>query len=127
MGSVDISAKPNERAGKLQEAKIAARQLVKARKDPTKLLDLVNETFDQMALTIHPMVIISRLLSVLTRGNHHLGTTLHDQSDKVLSAIAAIRDDMLEGESVEQGWCLGDVMTLPSGQTQTQGIAQPIN
>ena len=70
------------------------------------------------------MIIITRLLGVLTRGDHHFCAALHDQSDKVLSALAAIRDHVLELESVDQGRCLGAVMALPSAQAQAQRIAQ---
>ena len=127
LGCVDISAQPNQRAGKLQKTKIAARQLVKTRKDSTKMLDFVDETFDQMAFTIQPMIIITRLMSILTRGNHDFCTAFHDQGDKILSAIAAIRDHMLKLGSVDQAGCLGDVMTLPSSQAQPQRIAQTID
>ena len=127
LGSVDISAKPNKGTGKVQKAKIAACQLVKARKDPTKMLDLVDETFNQMALTIQPMIVLTGLLGVLTRGDHDFCTALYDQCDKILSAIAAIGDHMLKLESIDQVRGLGNVMPLSSRQAQPQRIAQTID
>ncbi len=91
------------------------------------MLDLVDKTFNQMALAIQPVIVLTRLLGILARWNHHFCPTCHDQSDKVLSAIAAIRDHVLELESIDQVGCLGDVMALPATQAQAQGIAQTID
>ena len=91
------------------------------------MLDLVDETFDQMALTIQPMIVITRLLGVWARGNDHFCTTGHNQRDKSLRTITALRNHVLKLENVEQIRCLGDVMVLPAGQAQPQGIAQTID
>ena len=65
----------------MEKAQVTRRQFVEARKDPTEMLDLVDETFDQMTLTVQPAVVVAGLFGTLVRRNDR-DCSLLDQSNR---------------------------------------------
>lgn len=79
LGSVDISAQPNECTDKAEKAKITLGELVKTRKDTPVLLDFIDEALDQMAFLIKMLVIVPLLLAVGSGWNNHFDAPLGQQ------------------------------------------------
>ena len=52
LGCVDILPQPDERASELKESEVSSVQFVKPGEYPAKVLDLVDEALDQMALSV---------------------------------------------------------------------------
>ena len=123
LGSVDISSQPHERTDELDKAEIGAIQLVEAREDAAKLLEFVDATFDQMAFAVEPGIIRPLDLGRLMRWNDRLTAASLQGGDKDGSSIAAIRDNLLEREPIQERFGLGAVVALPSGQQRPQRIA----
>jgi hypothetical protein len=107
----------------VDETEIGPIQLVEAREDAAKLLEFVDATFDQMAFAVEPGIVRAFDLGGLMRWNDRLAVAISHGVNKGGSGIAAIRDDRLEREPIQEHFGLGAVVALPSGQQRTQGIA----
>lgn len=116
LGSVDISAQPDERTDEVDEPQIGAIQLVKAGEDAAKVLEFVDAAFDEVALAVQPRIVCALDLGRLMRWNHGFAALGLHRRDQIRSGIAAIRDHAQEGEAVEQRMRLGAVMALSGGQ-----------
>jgi hypothetical protein len=118
-----LSPQPDERTDKVDETEIGPIQLVEAREDAAKLLEFVDATFDQMAFAVEPGSVRALDLDGLMRWNDRLAVAVSHGGNKGDSGIAAIRDDLLEREPIQEHFGLGAVVALPSGQQRTQRIA----
>ena len=111
----------------MEKAQVARRQFVEARKDPTEMLDLVDETFNQMTLSVQPAVVVTRLLGTLVRRNDHSCPLLDNPIDQRLSGVAPIGDDVVSAQTLQERLGLGTFVHLSRRQPHTQRIAQPID
>ena len=102
-------------------------KLVKAREDPTVVLELADEAFHQMPLTIPVAVILPWLFRALMRRDHRFCSTPNYHLNQRLARIPSIGDDALEGQSLHQRWGVWAVMALASTQMDAQRIAQAID
>ncbi len=123
LGSVDISAQPNKRTDKLDEAEKGAIQFVETREDAPKVLELIEAAFDQMSFAVHPGVVLPLELGRLMRWDHRFAALRVQVGDEVRPSIAAIRQHLREGQSLQERLRLGAVMALPGGQNRPQRIA----
>ena len=102
-------------------------KLVKSREDPTVVLELADEAFHQMPLSIPVAVILPLLFRALMRWNHHFRSTPNHHLDQLLPSVASIPNHPLEAQPCQQCWSMRAVVALPCRQMQTQRIAQPIH
>ena len=102
-------------------------KLVKARKDPTVVLQLVDEALHQMPLAIPMAVILSLLFRSRMRWDHRFCSALNHPFNQLLPSIAPISDHPLEAQSCQQGWRVRTVVALTCCQEQAQRIAQPVH
>ncbi len=107
----------------MDKAKKGAIQLVEAREDAAKVLQLVETAFDQMAFAVHPGVVVALDRSRLVRRNDRFAALSLHVGDELRSRIAAIRQYFLEGESLEKRLGLRAIVPLPRGQNDPEGIA----
>ena len=103
------------------------RQLIKPRKDATKMLDLVDEAFHQVPFPVPPAIVVAGLFAPLVRWDDHLCTTLTYQGDDGLPSISPIRNHARKRQSCQQRWRMWAVMALACRQVQTQRVAQAID
>jgi hypothetical protein len=111
----------------MQEAQVAPGKLVETREDAAKMLDLVDETLDQMPLTIQPTVVVALGFSAVMRRDDRLRATRNHPVDEILPGIASVGKDMLKGKPGEQLKRLSAVVALPRSQPQAQRAAQAID
>ena len=111
----------------MEKAQVTRRQFVEARKDTAEMLDLVDETFDQMTLPVPPAVIVAGLLGTLVRWNDRYCPLLDNPIDQRLSGVAAICNNVLSAQTFQQCLSLGTFVRLSRRQAHTQGIAQPVD
>lgn len=111
----------------MEKAQVTGRQFVEARKDPTEMLDLVDETFDQMALTIQPSVVVTGLLGTLVRRNDGNRPLFNNPIDQRLSGVATIGNHVLSWQVCQQSVRLGTFMHLSRRQPYTQRITQAVH
>jgi len=78
------------------------------------VLDLVDEAFHQMALFVEMPIIMILLLAIATRRNHRLGATTDDSLAKIIGIIGSISEHKIALVTENQGFCLGDIMPLPT-------------
>jgi len=107
----------------VDKAQIRAIQLVEARAEAAKVLEVVETTVDEMAFAVEPGIVHPLGLGGLMRRNDRFAALIMHVGDKGSSGIAPIRDDLLEGEPFQQRRGLGAVMALPSRQARAQRIA----
>ena len=120
-------AQPYERCCKVQEAEVASGKLVKAREDAAVLLDLVDEAFDQVALSIQMSVKVASLCSVLAGRNDRNSAHLLDLFNELVGVIASVSDYEVGFSAFDESRTLGHVMGLSSSEQEVQGIAQGIH
>ncbi len=118
-----VSPQPDERTDEVDEAEEGAIQFVEAREDAAKMLEFVEATFDEMAFTVEPDVILTLDLGTLMGRNHCFAAALLQIGDEVSASIAAIRHHPLKGEAIKQRLSLRAVMALAGRQAHTQRIA----
>src|SRR4051794_4947088 len=111
----------------MEKAQVTGGEFVEARENPPEMLDLIDKTFDQMALPVQPAVIVTGLLGTLVRWNDRNCPLLDDPIDQRLPGIAAIRNDVLSRQAFQQGVRLRAFVRLSCGQPYPQGIAQAIH
>jgi hypothetical protein len=107
----------------VDKAEIGAIQFVEAGEDAAKLLEFVDTTLDQMAFAVEPSIVLSLDRGGLMRWNDRLAAAIVHGGNQCGSGIAAVRDDLLEREPIQERFGLGAVVALPSGQQRTQRIA----
>ncbi len=59
LGSVDVSAQPDENSGEGEKAEIAGGEFVETGEDAAIVFELVDETFDEMAFLIEMRIIVA--------------------------------------------------------------------
>ncbi len=111
----------------MEKPQVTRRQFVEARKDPTEMLDLVDETFNQMALTVQPAVVVAGLFGALVRRNDRNRPLLDNPIDQRLSGIATIRNHVLSRQAFQQGLRLSAFVRLSCRQPDPQRIPQTVH
>jgi hypothetical protein len=91
------------------------------------MLDFVDETLYQMTFLVEVLVILSALLSILARRNDNFRFFVNNHLDEIVSVIGTISDYSLKVIVGDQCFCLRDIMSLTSGQTKAQWVAQGVN
>ena len=91
------------------------------------MLDLVDEALHQMALPVQVGIVLPQVVAVGPGWNHRHRARLSDHLEEGISVVTLVGQD--QGASVSSDQCLplGDVVTLPSGKQEAQGVAQPIH
>jgi hypothetical protein len=95
LGCVDNSTQPDQGAGKTNKAPIVSRQLIEARKDTTILLELAEETLNQVAFFVAVSVVLAWLLAICTRGNNSLCALLLDQLNECVTVVGFVGNHAL--------------------------------
>ena len=126
LGSVDISPQPDESGGEMQEAQVSGVQLLKPGEYPAIVLDLVDEAFHQMALPVQMPVIVGGCLAVRAGRNDRYHTQFQDVLAKLLGIVPFVGQYVLASITGDQLLRLGDVVLLPPGQDESQGVAQAV-
>ena len=110
----------------MQEAQVSGVQLLKPGEDPAIVLDLVDEAFHQMALPVQMPVIVGGCLAVRAGRNDRHHTQFQDVLAKLLGIVPFVGQYVLASITGDQLLRLGDVVLLPSGQDESQGVAQAV-
>ena len=91
------------------------------------MLDLVDEAFNQVPLTIQVPIIISLLKAILLWRNHSLNAFGCQRFDQCIRVVAFVSDQRLWLKAFNQSSGLWAVVTLACGQDQAQRVAKCIN
>ena len=95
--------------------------------DAAKMLDLVEEALDQIAVLVDVLVVRDGLRSRSGRGNDGGGTSVCDAGAKPIGVIAFVGQEMFEGNTADQVLGLEDVVHLAARQDEANRIAKPIH
>lgn len=98
----------------MEKSQVTTGQLIKTRKDTTKMLDFVDKAFHQMAFTVQPGVILTLSFGALMRRNNRLRLVFNDKSNERFSSVTTVSNDKLTGQAVYQSLSLGNVMAFPT-------------
>ena len=111
----------------MQEAQVSGVQLLKPGEDPAIVLDLVDEAFHQMTLPVQMPVIVGGFLAVRAGRNDRSHAPLQNVLAKPLGVIPFVGQYVLASITGDQTLRLGDVVLLPAGQYESQGVAQAVH
>ena len=94
------------------------------------MFDFVDETLHQMTLSIKPLIVRSLspfAFGSLVRWNDWFHFLHNHPVVEILSRIAPVSNDSVEGQSFNEKHCLTNVRFLSSSQVQPQRVAQSID
>jgi hypothetical protein len=111
----------------MEKSHIATSELIKTRKDMTKMLDFVDKAFHQMPFPIQPGVILALGFGALMRWDDGLGLLVNDKGDELLGSITTVSNDMLTHQAINQCVRLGNVMMFTARQAKAQRSTQGIH
>ena len=111
----------------MQEAQVSGVQLLKPGEYPAIVLHLANEAFHQMTLPVPMPVIISGFLAVRAGRNDRGHTQFPDVLAKLPGVVPFVGQYVLASIAGDQTFRLGDVVLLPAGQYESQGVAQAVH
>ena len=111
----------------MQEAQVSGVQLLKPGEYPAIVPDLVDEAFHQMTLPVQMPVIVGGFLAVRAGRNDRHHTQFQDVLAKLLGIVPLVGQYVLASITGDQLLRLGDVVLLPSGQDESQGVAQAVH
>lgn len=104
----------------MNEAKVTTGKLVEPGEDASIVLELIEETFDQMTLFVEMTVVETKFGSVFSWWNHRNGTHLVDQVNQLISIIASVSDHKVSFLILKEVWRLGDIVPLAASQQEFQ-------
>ena len=104
----------------MNEAKVATGKLVKSGEDPSIVLELVEEAFDQMTLFVEMTVVETKVGSVFSWWNHRNSTHLVDQVNQLIGIIPSVSDHKVSFLILKEFWRLGDIVPLAASQQEFQ-------
>ncbi len=105
---------------------VAARLLVSGR-NSTILLDQVDEPLDLLPFLVQMLVIITRHLPVLLRGDDRLGPLPFRRLHHGIAVVRLIEDVGIRLMTCNQRLGLGDVGLLTRRQDELDGVAQGVD
>ena len=114
----------------MQKAQITASQLVKTRKDTAIMFDFVDKTLHQMTLSIKPLIVRSFSLFAfgsLMRWDDWFHFLRNHPVMEILSRIAPVSNNSVEGQTFNEKHGLTDIRFLPGSQMQPQRVTQSID
>lgn len=95
--------------------------------DGAEVLEFVEEAFDEIALAVEREVAIARGLAVGLWGNDRGDAAFGERLDQRISVISLVADQGLWIDAVNQRLCASQIVSLPRGEHQIDGIAQGID
>ena len=90
------------------------------------MLELVDATFDQVALLVLLLVIRARLGSVIARRDDCYRPADFDEGNEGIAVIPSVGNNIVAGQVAQQRLGLGDVMSLTRCELDDERIAQSI-
>jgi hypothetical protein len=109
------------------ESQIIPGGFLVSRRDPSALLDPIDESLNQVSIFVDVPIIVSLFFAIRSRRDLSLRTGCLNRPDKFIAVIALIRDHMLGLDSIDQSGPLRDIGDLPTGDDQPHRVAQSID
>ena len=91
------------------------------------MLDLVDETLNQMTFLIEMHIIVVWLQAILSGWNHGYSALHRNHVEKGLGIIALVGNEKVTAAIGQQGSALRNIMLLPRREQESQRIAQCID
>jgi hypothetical protein len=126
LGRGDNSSDHDGDSGDFDEAHEVGEQFVVARCDPPELLELVEKSFDDVALFIEHLVVGVLMLAVTPWRDHRLGTDIQDGVHQAVGVIGSIRQHRLRFDAVDEIEPFDHVVFMAGPCQQAARIAQSI-
>lgn len=118
---------PDERRDKGKKAQVTTVEFVKTGENTPEPLDFVEKAFDQMALFVQMLVVVTGLGAILAGRNDRNGTHISNQLNEVIVVKGFVGNDIVTAMTLEQSRSLGDVMALSPGEYEVERVSECIN
>ncbi len=92
-----------------------------------KVLEFVEEAFDEVAFAIEREVAIARGLAIGLWGNHWGDAPFGEHVDQRISVISLVADQGLGVDTVNQRFCASQIVGLPRREHQRDGVAKSVD
>jgi hypothetical protein len=120
------SPQPDHEGGDCDEAQERRDGLIVARCDAAKVLDFVDEAFDEMTFLVALFVVGNGLLS-RRQGGDHGGSAESEKGPEFVGVVSLVGDDVAWDKAVDQGFGLRAVVDLAGRRDQPQWIAERVD
>jgi len=98
-----------------------------ARGDAPEVFDRIEEPLDKVALAIEREVAVAFDLAVGLRRDHRFDLPCCQGFDEPVAVVPLVAEKCRGLNLVGKGLCLSDVVCLPSGQAECEGISQGVD
>jgi hypothetical protein len=106
---------------------IRQRRFLVTCRNPTIVLDLVDEAFDQVTLLVEGLVVRNSLRSRAAGRNHGFGAAFCDSGAKPVGIIALVGKHVFAGKAADESLGLANVVDLAWSQDEADGIAESVD
>ena len=126
LGGSDELSEHYSNGGKEHESAVVGEELVISRGDAPEMLELIEETLDEIAFLVERLVVGERRAAVGFRRNDRLGVAFEDSLAQVIGVITLVGDDGFGFKSLDEIMCFGDVVALARPEQQADRIAERV-
>jgi hypothetical protein len=91
------------------------------------MLDLVDEPLDQVALLVEVLVVRDGSRAGAVRWNNSLSARVCNRGSKAIGVVALIGEQIIEGKTADQAFCLTDIGDLACRQDEANRIAESVD
>jgi hypothetical protein len=98
-----------------------------ARRDASKLFEILEETLDQVALGVESVVAIAFDFTIGFGRDDRFDLSTFEGGDKAIRVIAFVSEDRIWRHVGDKHLGLGDIVYLSAGEAQRQRIAQGVD
>ena len=121
------SVEKNDSAGQLNAGEEISGQFVVACGDSSKVLELVEEALDEIALTVEDKITSPRRLAVGFRRNHGGDFALGERIEQRVGVVRLVANQSLWISLLKQRLCASQIVRLPRREHHIDGIAEGID
>jgi hypothetical protein len=91
------------------------------------MLDLVNEPLDEVALFVEVLVVWDCLRAGAVRRDDGLSASVCDGGSKAIGVVALVCEQVFEGKTVDQAFCLADIGDLAGREDEADWVAESVD
>jgi hypothetical protein len=121
------SVKQDDSGYQLDGTKEISREFVISRGDAPVMFDFVEETFDEIALTVEREITVALCFAIGLRWNHRCDCPLIECVDQRISIIGFVGEERTRINVFKQWLGARQIMGLPRRQHHVAGISQGID
>ena len=91
------------------------------------MLDFIDEPLDQITLLVQVLVVGDSSRAGAVRRDNGLSASVCDGGSEAIGVVTFVCEQVFEGKTVDQAFCLADIGDLAGGQDEADRVAESID